>query len=107
MISLHEIGVASASAASWLFNKLVTYVFLSMVEWIGLAGVIALFMLVCLLALAICFVFVPETRGRSLETIEADGLAGTPLRAVGPRGATSLPLTASMWRDPRRRDIRS
>lgn len=84
--AIRETGIAAASAASWLFNMLVAFVFLSMVEWIGLAGVIALFMLVCLLALAICFAVVPETRGRSLEIIEADVLAGTPLRAVGAGG---------------------
>lgn len=84
--AIRETGIAAASAASWLFNMLVAFVFLSLVEWMGLAGVIALFMLVCLLALAICFAFVPETRSRSLETIEADVLAGTPLRAVGAGG---------------------
>ncbi|GGF75229.1 MFS transporter [Azorhizobium oxalatiphilum] len=81
--AIRETGIAAASAASWLFNMLVAFVFLSMVEWIGLAGVISLFLLVCLLALAVCYACVPETRGRSLETIEADVLANAPLRAVG------------------------
>ena len=81
--AIRETGIAAASATSWLFNMLVAFTFLSLVEWIGLAGVIGLFLAVCLLALGVCIRFVPETRGRSLETIERDVLAGGALRAVG------------------------
>ncbi|MCZ0733244.1 sugar porter family MFS transporter [Phreatobacter sp. AB_2022a] len=81
--AIRETGVAAASATSWLFNMLVAFTFLSLVEAIGLAGVIGLFLAVCLLALGVAVRFVPETRGRSLETIERDVLAGVALRAVG------------------------
>ena len=81
--AIRETGVAAASATSWLFNMLVAFTFLSLVEAIGLAGVIGLFLAVCLMALGVAIRFVPETRGRSLETIERDVLAGVALRAVG------------------------
>ncbi|MBN8945151.1 MAG: sugar porter family MFS transporter [Rhizobiales bacterium] len=87
--AIRETGIAVASAASWLFNMLVALTFLSLVEWIGLAGVIGLFLAVCLAALAVCIRFVPETRGRSLETIEQDVLAGAPLRAIGKRAGAA------------------
>lgn len=81
--AIRETGIAVASATSWLFNMLVALTFLSLVEWIGLAGVIGLFLAICLAALGICIRFVPETRGRSLEMIEQDVLAGVALRAIG------------------------
>ncbi|QCI67850.1 sugar porter family MFS transporter [Phreatobacter stygius] len=81
--AIRETGIAVASATSWLFNMLVALTFLSLVEWIGLAGVIGLFLVVCLVAFGVCIRFVPETRGRSLEMIEQDVLAGVALRAIG------------------------
>ena len=44
---------------------------------------IALFLAVCVLSLVVCVLFVPETRAKPLELIEADVLAGLPLRQLG------------------------
>ncbi|MDQ0317620.1 sugar porter family MFS transporter [Amorphus orientalis] len=81
--TIREAGIATASATSWLFNMLVAFTFLSLVELMGLAGVIGLFMAMCVIAFVIGLFFVPETKGRSLEAIEDDVLGGTPLRRVG------------------------
>jgi len=45
--------------------------------------VILLFLSMCALALVIGILFVPETRGRSLEAIEEDVLSGKRIRRVG------------------------
>lgn len=81
--TIREAGIATASATSWLFNMLVAFTFLTLVEALGLAGVIAIFMVMCAIAFVIGLLFVPETKGRSLEAIEADVLDGAPLRRVG------------------------
>lgn len=81
--AIREQGIAAASAVSWIFNALVAFTFLTVVQAIGLPATIGIFALVCLLSLAVCVVFLPETRRMSLETIEANVLAGRPLRRLG------------------------
>lgn len=81
--AIRERGIAAASATSWLFNALVAASFLSGIELIGLSGVIAVFGVVCGLSLVIGLRYVPETRGVSLETLEAQVLAGVPIRSLG------------------------
>ncbi len=81
--AIREQGIAAASAVSWLFNALIAFTFLSIVDGIGLAATIALFMLVCMASLAICIVFLPETRLVPLEVIETNVLAGHSLRQLG------------------------
>ena len=68
---------------SWLFNMLVAFTFLSLVEAVGLSAVILLFLSMCAIALVIGILFVPETKGRPLEAIEKDVLGGVRLRRVG------------------------
>ncbi|HSP26351.1 MAG TPA: sugar porter family MFS transporter, partial [Saliniramus sp.] len=81
--AVREKGIAVASATSWLFNALVAANFLSGIEAIGLSGVLLVFTLACMIALLIALRFVPETRGMSLEHIEANVVAGERLRWVG------------------------
>ncbi|MFG1345867.1 sugar porter family MFS transporter [Xanthobacter autotrophicus DSM 431] len=81
--AVRERGIAVASATSWLFNGIVAGTFLSVVQGIGLAATIGIFFAVCVISLAVAVLFVPETRRVELEAIEADVLAGRPLRELG------------------------
>lgn len=81
--AIREQGIAAASAISWLFNALIAFTFLSLVDAIGLAATIGLFLLVCLASFFICLVFLPETRRVPLERIEGNVMAGRPLRQLG------------------------
>lgn len=81
--TIREAGIATASAMSWLFNMLVAFTFLSLVQAVGLSAVIGLFLSMCVIALVIGILFVPETKGRPLEAIEKDVLGGVRLRRVG------------------------
>ncbi|MGE4373912.1 MAG: MFS transporter [Xanthobacter sp.] len=83
--AVRETGIAAASATSWLFNMLVAFTFLSFVGWIGLSGVLLFFLIVCLVSAIIGIVFVPETKGTSLEDIEENVLSGCSIRHVGRR----------------------
>jgi len=80
---IRESGIAAASATSWLFNALIAFTFLSLVALAGLSGAIGVFLAVCLIAVVFCLAYVPETRGASLEEIEANVLSGRPLRRLG------------------------
>lgn len=81
--AIRERGIAVASATSWLFNAIVAATFLSVVQGIGLAATIGIFFCVCVASLFVALAFVPETRQVELEEIEADVLAGRPLRRLG------------------------
>ncbi|UDQ91800.1 MFS transporter [Xanthobacter autotrophicus] len=71
------------AATSWLFNAIVAASFLSVVEGIGLAATIGIFLVVCVASLFISLAYVPETRQVELEDIEKDVLAGKALRRLG------------------------
>jgi hypothetical protein len=63
--------VAVATAVNWGAAFLVSEFFLSVVQAIGEAYTFWLFAAFCLIGLVWVLVGVPETRGRSLEEIEA------------------------------------
>ena len=65
-------GMGVASLANWASNLVVALVFLDLVRLLTPGGTFALFALATLAALVFVWRFVPETKGRSLERIEAE-----------------------------------
>ncbi|MEQ8347098.1 MAG: sugar porter family MFS transporter [Sneathiellaceae bacterium] len=82
-IRVRSLGMGIAAAMAWGVNAIVSLAFLPLAAWIGMPGVFAIFALVCLVALLFVWRLVPETRGRSLEEIEANLAAGRPVRHLG------------------------
>ena len=80
-------AMSVASMANWGANFLVTISFLTMLSAIGGTGVFALFAFLTLMAIWFFIRKVPETKGRSLQAIEAE-LRGSQLpdRPGGPPG---------------------
>ncbi|GCE23668.1 sugar porter family MFS transporter [Dictyobacter kobayashii] len=68
---LRATGASIATFANWSANLLVSLTFLSLINLIGKSFTFWLYALMSLLALAFCILFVPETRNKSLEQIEA------------------------------------
>jgi MFS family permease len=64
-------GVAVATAANWLAAWAVSQFFLSLVNLISETGVFWLFAFFCLVTYWFVHRFVPETKGRSLEQLQA------------------------------------
>lgn len=82
-VQTRGVGMGLAAAAAWAVNALVSVSFLSLAAAFGMPSVFALFALICVIALFFVVSYVPETRGRSLEEIEANLIAGRPVRQLG------------------------
>ncbi|MDG5819657.1 sugar porter family MFS transporter [Natronococcus sp. A-GB7] len=65
-------AMGAATVVNWGANLLVSLTFLGLVDAVGQASTFWLFGACCLAALVFCYKLVPETKGRSLEEIEAD-----------------------------------
>jgi SP family galactose:H+ symporter-like MFS transporter len=82
-LSVRGPGMGLASVANWGFNALVVFSFPVLLQAVGLSVVFGLFAIVCALGVFFTLRFVPETRGASLEDIEAHLTAGRPFAAFG------------------------
>jgi MFS family permease len=70
-LALRGRAMSLATVANWVFNLIVSATFLNLVGAVGSAGAFLVYGLLSLVALAFVAVMVPETKGRSLEQIEA------------------------------------
>jgi sugar porter (SP) family MFS transporter len=68
---LRSTGASIATFANWSANLLVSITFLSLINILGKACTFWLYALMGLCAIIFCVAFVPETRKKSLEQIEA------------------------------------
>lgn len=81
--AIRPLGMSLAAATAWGVNAVVSISFLPLVEGIGVSGAFFLFAGICAVAFVFVQVLVPETKGRSLEQIERNLLAGRPTRELG------------------------
>jgi len=75
-ISVRGVGMSIGSLSHWLFNAIIAFTFLKMVNGIGIAGTFWVYAAVCVGGLVWGYYYIPETRGKSLEQIEAHWRAG-------------------------------
>ncbi|GAB6967921.1 galactose/proton symporter [Komagataeibacter kakiaceti JCM 25156] len=78
-----EFGMACSTCANWVANMLVSITFLTGVEVLGVGRVMWGYATLNALCMLLALRCVPETRGMTLEQIEAELMRGTPLRALG------------------------
>lgn len=64
-------AMSLATVANWGCNMVVAYTFLTLTEKLGKAGAFWFYGAVCVLGIVFCYFFVPETKGYTLEKIEA------------------------------------
>lgn len=74
-------GVAVFSC--WLWNFAVSATFLSLLHLLGPSLTFLMYASLCIVSFIYCYYKVPETRGMSLEKIEANIRKGLPLRQIG------------------------
>lgn len=70
-LKIRGIAEGTAAGTNWSFNFLVSLTFLSLIATVGAADAFWLYGLLSVAAWVFCYVFVPETKGRTLEEIEA------------------------------------
>jgi sugar porter (SP) family MFS transporter len=74
---IYPLGVRSKAAglgtmANWTFNFIVSLTFLLLIEALGRAGAFWFYAAIGVLTLWFCWKYVPETKGKPLEEIEAE-----------------------------------
>jgi len=65
-------AMSLATMANWTFNFLVASTFLTLIETLGKSGVFLLYSGISIIGLILCYFFIPETKGKTLEEIEED-----------------------------------
>jgi SP family galactose:H+ symporter-like MFS transporter len=78
-----DFGIAASTLTNWVANFVVGLTFLSMLNTFGDGITFGIYAALNLLFLVFTFFYVPETKGISLEGIEANLMAGKPLRRIG------------------------
>ncbi len=82
-VKVRGLAMSIATVANWAANLLVALTFLTLVQLLGRPGTFWLYGLIGVGAWIFAFVLVPETKGRSLEDIEAHWRAGRHPREMG------------------------
>jgi SP family galactose:H+ symporter-like MFS transporter len=70
-LALRGRAMSLATVANWTFNLIVSATFLDLVGAVGSAAAFLVYAVLSIMALAFVTMMVPETKGRSLEQIEA------------------------------------
>lgn len=78
-----DLGVTFSTSTNWIANAIVGQFFLNVLLILGNGNTFLLLGAVNVLFIVFFLFFVPETKGVSLEKIEANLRAGLPLRKIG------------------------
>lgn len=82
-LSGRDLGVTFSTATNWIANAIVGQTFLLLLAGLGNGNTFLLYGALNALFILFFLLFVPETKGVSLEKIEANLLSGLPLRRIG------------------------
>lgn len=88
-LRVRGIAMSVASEANWGSNLIIALTFLTLVQLLGRYGTFWLYAAVGVGALIFCYKLVPETKGRTLEEIEAHWRAGKHPREMGKSNSKS------------------
>ena len=82
-LRIRGMAMSFVTAVQWGANFIVAATFLSMLNNLGPSLTFSIYGVMCVIALVFTIFLVPETRGVSLETVEANLLKGKPSRQLG------------------------
>jgi SP family galactose:H+ symporter-like MFS transporter len=86
-----DLGVTFSTATNWIANAIVGMTFLLLLAGFGNGNTFLLYGALNVVFIIFFVIFVPETKGVSLEKIEANLLSGLPLKQIG---RSSAPIVA-------------
>jgi MFS family permease len=78
-----DLGVTFSTATNWIANAIVGMTFLLLLAGLGNGNTFLLYGALNIVFIIFFVIFVPETKGVSLEKIEANLLSGLPLKQIG------------------------
>jgi SP family galactose:H+ symporter-like MFS transporter len=78
-----DLGITVTTCTNWIVNGIVGMTFLSLLEGFGHGNTFLLYGSLEVLFILFFVKFAPETKGISLEEIEANLMSGKPLREIG------------------------
>ncbi len=78
-----DLGITFSTSTNWIVNAIVGQTFLTLLTTLGNGNTFLMYGGLNALFIVFFLLYVPETKGVSLETIEAKLLAGVPLRQIG------------------------
>lgn len=81
--SARDLGVTFSTSSNWFVNAIVGQTFLTLLNTLGNGNTFLLYGGLNILFIIFFILFVPETKGVSLEKIESNLLSGLPLRKIG------------------------
>jgi sugar porter (SP) family MFS transporter len=82
-VRIRGVAMSLVTLSNWVFNFIVAGTFLSLIDILGKAGAFWLYSAVGIGGLIFCRIFVPETNGVRLETIEDNLQKGLRARDLG------------------------
>jgi sugar porter (SP) family MFS transporter len=82
-LSIRGVGASFATCMNWLSNGIVAFSFLSIIQAIGISSTFMIYFVMCILSIIFVYFLVPETKGISLERIEANLLENKKWRHLG------------------------
>jgi SP family galactose:H+ symporter-like MFS transporter len=90
-LAARDLGVTFSTATNWIANAIVGMTFLLLLAGFGNGNTFLLYGALNVVFIIFFVIFVPETKGVSLEKIEANLLSGLPLKQIG---RSSAPIVA-------------
>ena len=85
-IAGRDFGITCSTVANWLSNMTVVATFLPLIKALGSAETMIIYAAVSVVSVILILLYVPETRGVSLERIEDNLMKGRKLRDLGQTG---------------------
>jgi len=76
-------GATISTATNWVMNLILTFTFVKLLTALGNSNTFWLYAVLNLICIFLIWIFVPETKGTSLERIEENLMAGKKLRDIG------------------------
>jgi SP family galactose:H+ symporter-like MFS transporter len=82
-----DLGVTFSTSTNWFVNAIVGQTFLTLLKTLGNGNTFLMYGALNALFIVFFLLYVPETKGVSLETIESNLLSGLPLKKIGREAA--------------------
>ncbi len=82
-INVRGVGMSIGSLSHWGFNAIVAFIFLTMINAVGIGGVFLFYAVICIIGLIWGYYYIPETKGKTLEQIEEHWKEGGSPRSLG------------------------